>query len=248
MPPRPPRRPRITRPHASTALLACLALPAGGAAGQVSANLALTSDYVWRGSSQAMQDPAVQAGVKLSSASGWYGSVWGSNVEFAPGLEASSEFDFAIGWSGQAGEDWTLDAYVLRYVYPGTTADLDWTELDASATWRDRAWVGFGWSGDAMATGESGTYVNAGVRFPANDALRFELGAGRYFLDDAAGDGELGDYSHGWASAIWTVYAPAQDKRVELRLTGHATDGAAKDRFGDDLAGGRFEAALQASF
>lgn len=216
---------------------AALASPPAHAA-EVSANIALTSDYVWRGSSQAMEDPAVQAGVKLASDSGWYGSVWGSNVEFAPELEASSEFDFALGWSRKAGDDWSLDVYALRYVYPGTTADLDWTELNASATWRDRAWVGFGWSDDAMATGEAGTYVNAGVRFPATDALRFELGAGRYLLDDA-----LGDYSHGWASAIWTVHAP-----FELRVTGHATDGSAKHRFGGALAGSRFEAALQASF
>ncbi len=43
---------------------------------QASGSAALTSDYVWRGSSQSDGDPAVQAGAKVSIPSGWYASVW----------------------------------------------------------------------------------------------------------------------------------------------------------------------------
>lgn len=214
-------------------------LVAGSArAGDLTGSAALTSDYVWRGSSQTLEEPAVQAGVKFAGDTGFYASAWGSNVEFAPELSASSEFDFAVGWAGKVGEDWTIDVYALRYVYPGTTVNLDWNELNASATWRDRAWLGVAHSNNAMATGARGTYVNGGVRIPAGEKLRFEIGAGHYAMADAQPD-----YSHAWASAFWAFKAP-----FELRFTAHATDDHAKTRFGSDYAGNRVEAALQASF
>lgn len=207
-------------------------------AGEVTGNATLTTDYVWRGSSQTLEKPAAQAGVKFAGSTGFYASAWGSNVEFAPVLSATSEFDLAIGWGRKIGDDWALDVNALRYVYPGTTVNLDWNEVNASATWRDRAWVGIGHSSNAMASGARGTYVNGGVRIPAGETLRFEVGAGHYAMADA-----LPDYSHAWASGVWVFKAP-----FELRITAHATDDRAKTRFGGDFAGNRVEAALQASF
>ncbi|MBU9387430.1 TorF family putative porin [Burkholderia multivorans] len=45
------------------------------AAAQLTGNVSLTSDYVWRGSSQTREKPAVQAGVKYAHDSGFYASV-----------------------------------------------------------------------------------------------------------------------------------------------------------------------------
>ncbi len=50
-------------------------------------------------------------------------------------------------------------------------------------------------------------------------------------------------YTHGLASAVWAFKAP-----FEARLTAHHTDSNAKAIFGDEFAGSRAEAALQASF
>lgn len=214
-----------------------LVVTSNARAGEMTGNATLTSDYVWRGSSQTLEKPAVQAGVKFSQ-DGFYASAWGSNVEFAPELSANSEFDLAVGWAGKFGDDWALDVSVLRYVYPGTTVDLDWNELNAAVTWRDWVWLSAGHSTNAMASGSRGTYLNGGVRIPAGEHVRFELGAGHYAMADA-----LPDYNHAWASAVWAFKAP-----FELRLTAHATDNRAKTRFARDLAGNRLEAALQASF
>jgi uncharacterized protein (TIGR02001 family) len=131
-------------------------------------NLSLTTDYVWRGTTQTQGDPAVQAGFKVAGESGFYGSVWASNVEFAPATHASSEFDFALGWAGRLGDDWVLDANVLHYRYPSTTVDLDWTELNGTLTWKNNYWVSLGWSNEALGFGESGTYGLLGARFPVN--------------------------------------------------------------------------------
>ena len=111
------------------ALAGLLGMGSAQAQVQVSGSAALTSDYVWRGSSQSDGDPAVQAGAKISIPSGWYASVWGSNVSFKPDNGARSEFDLVAGWSGALAPDWTLDANLTRYVYPGTGRALDWTEL-----------------------------------------------------------------------------------------------------------------------
>ena len=236
---------KIIRPVVGRFARTCLALVASGLvfagvaqAGDLTGSATLTTDYVWRGSSQTLEKPAAQAGIKFSTAQGFYASAWGSNVEFAPALEANSEFDLVVGWSGKASDDWAVDVSAMRYVYPGTTVNVNWNELNASATWRDRAWVGIGYSNNAMASGSHGSYVNGGVRIPAGEKLRFEVGAGHYAMADA-----LPDYSHAWASGIWAFKAP-----FELRLTAHATDGGAKTRFGSEFAGNRVEAALQANF
>lgn len=205
---------------------------------QLSGNVALTSDYVWRGSSQTREDPAVQAGFKYALESGLYASVWGSNVKFRPDNGASTEFDLAAGWSGKIAPDWALDAYFLRYQYPSATAKLNWNELNASLTWRDNYWLSVGHSNNAMASDRNGTYVLLGARYPINDKLRIEGTLARYVLDSAYAD----SYSHGSIGVVWAFKAP-----FEARLTLHGTDSAAKRLF-PGMAGTRAEFALQAAF
>jgi uncharacterized protein (TIGR02001 family) len=215
--------------------------PARANAADFTGNATLTSDYVWRGSTQTHGDPAVQAGFKVAGASGFYGSVWGSSVEFAPETHASSELDFTLGWSKALSDDWALDVNVLRYQYPSTTVDLNWTELNSTLTYKNNYWASLGWSDEALGYDASGTYALVGAKFPVNDKLRFEAALAHYFLDDAvvAEDG----YTHGSVSAVWAFHAP-----FEVRVTAHDTDSNAKRIFGDDFAGARIEAALQANF
>lgn len=215
-----------------------LSVLSSSAVAQLSGNAALTSDYVWRGSSQTQQDPALQGGFKYAHASGFYASVWGSNVRFAPDNGASSEFDGAVGWTGKIAPDWALDVYLLRYQYPSADIDLNWNELNAGVTWRDNYWLAVGYSNNALASDTDGTYVLLGARYPVNDSLRLEGTAARYLLDDAYTD----DYNHGSLGAIWAFTSP-----FELRFTLHGTDSAAKRLF-PDMAGTRAEIAVQASF
>jgi uncharacterized protein (TIGR02001 family) len=221
--------------------LACALGPARSEAADFSGNATLTSDYVWRGSTQTHGDPAVQAGFKLAGASGAYASAWGTNVEFAPETHASSELDFTVGWSNALSDDWALDINLLRYQFPSTTIDLNWTELNSTLTWKNNYWASVGWSDEALGYDASGTYALVGAKHPVNDTFRFEAALAHYFLDDAVvvEDG----YTHGSVSAVWAFHAP-----FELRVTAHGTDSNAKRIFGEDFAGSRIEAALQASF
>lgn len=228
-------------PSFRTSFPACaflLALAAPAAAGTLGGNATLTTDYVWRGTTQTQGDPAIQAGVKAAAGNGLYGSVWGSSVEFAPDTHASSEFDFVVGWAGALADDWALDVNLTHYRYPGANVDLDWTELNGMVTWRQNYWAQIGWSNDALATDHHGTYAQLGARLPLNAEWRLEGAVGHYWLDDAYGD----SYAHGQLGAVWAFKAP-----FELRVTAHATDDSARRLF-PDLAGSRVEAALQASF
>ena len=232
------------------ALAAVFAFGASGAAqaADVAGNAALTTDYVWRGSTQTQGDPAVQAGVKVTGESGFYGSVWASNVEFSPETHASSEFDFAFGWGRSLSDDWALDVNVLHYRYPATTVDINWTELNGTATWKGNYWASLGCSNEALGFDEAGVYALLGAKLPVNDKFRFEAAVAHYALKDLNGDGQDDDYTHGLVSAVWAFKALASKANVEARLTAHATDSKAKDFFGEDFAGNRIEAALQASF
>ncbi|WP_313318803.1 TorF family putative porin [Stenotrophomonas sp.] len=230
------------RPH-QTLLLSLLLLGSAaiGNAGaqQLSGNAALTSDYVWRGSTQSQGDAAIQAGFRISAESGLYAAVSGSSVEFAPQTHASSELDFIVGWTGKLATDWALDANLLHYRYPATTVDLNWTELNSTLTWKDNYWLSLAWSPEALGTEHSGLYSQLAARVPLNPALRLEAMAGYYTLQQTPGGG----YAHAQLSAIWKLAAP-----LELRLSAHASDNHARALFGEDYAGSRWEVALQGAF
>lgn len=99
---------------------------------EFSANVALTSDYVFRGYSQADEDPAIQGGFDVAHSSGIYAGVWASNVESDPAANvnydgASVEIDTYIGWGGEVGPV-GVDVGWLRYNYPGTNTSANDTD------------------------------------------------------------------------------------------------------------------------
>lgn len=109
-----------------------------GAAGAASAqdasfNVAVTSDYIFRGVSQTDKDPALQAGVDFATSGGWYGGAWGSNVDFADGT--NTEVDIYGGYRFEA-KGFNFDLGVVSYTYLGTDAGLsdDTVELKAGVS------------------------------------------------------------------------------------------------------------------
>ena len=49
---------------------------------EISGNIALTSDYRFRGISQSNEDPAVQGGFDVSFEPGFYLGTWASSIDF----------------------------------------------------------------------------------------------------------------------------------------------------------------------
>jgi len=102
-----------------------------------SVNIGGTSDYVFRGISQNLEDPAIQGGADLSYGL-FYLGIWGSNVDFVPGSggpfsgDASVEVDIYAGIKPTLGM-FTFDLGVIYYWYPGAedalNAELDYVEI-----------------------------------------------------------------------------------------------------------------------
>jgi len=101
------------------------------AEGPISANVALTTNYIFRGQTQNNEDPALQGGFDFEHGSGFYAGVWGSNVDF--GGDESTELDFYGGWGFDLGGV-NLDLGVVLYRYFGGD--------DASASDLEEAYVG----------------------------------------------------------------------------------------------------------
>lgn len=92
----------------------------------VSANLAITSNYVWRGMSQTANSPAVQGGIDLGY-KGFYLGTWGSNVEFG-NTDNNLEADFYAGYKNEfSGIEY--DIGYLYYAYPNDSDAFNFDEI-----------------------------------------------------------------------------------------------------------------------
>ncbi|HJW45215.1 MAG TPA: TorF family putative porin [Lysobacter sp.] len=219
-------------------VLTCAAsFPLHASANEIGGNVALTSDYVFRGISQTQERPAWQGGLRADASNGLYGSVWVSRVDFETATAATAEIDYVVGWHRRLGDNWTGDVNATWFSY-ASAGELNYLEWIATVAWRDRTWLMTGASRDVFATGRTGIYAQAGQRIALSDATRLEFAGGYYWLDHAYGH----SYAHAQGMVAWLVHP-----RIELRVLGHLTDHNARTNFGD-LAGPRIEAALQASF
>ena len=108
-------------------LASALLLPTAQA--QVSANVAIQSDYVWRGISQNLEDPSIQGGFDYEHESGFYAGIWGASVDFG-GVE-STEFDVYGGWGTELENGLGIDVGVIEYTYHGgdSASDSNFTEV-----------------------------------------------------------------------------------------------------------------------
>ncbi|WP_251567034.1 TorF family putative porin [Erythrobacter sp. 3-20A1M] len=83
----------------------------------VSGNVALVTDYRFRGVSLSAGEPAVQGGIDVVHSSGFYVGAWASSIEDSA-VYGTMELDLYGGWSGTISDGITLDAGLLYYTYP----------------------------------------------------------------------------------------------------------------------------------
>ncbi len=98
----------------------------------VTGNVALVSDYRFRGLSLSGGDFAVQGAININHSSGFYIGAWASSLEDSP-VYGNAEVDVYAGWTGSVGGGLTADVGLLYYVYPnGTVGDANVFEPYAS--------------------------------------------------------------------------------------------------------------------
>jgi uncharacterized protein (TIGR02001 family) len=112
-----------------------LAIAIGGvtsASADIAGNIALATDYRFRGISQTDRDPAVSGGFDFTAENGIYAGVWGSNIAFGGSLE----LDYYGGYRGKITEELGYDVGYIYYSYPSddSDTDLNYGELYGSLT------------------------------------------------------------------------------------------------------------------
>lgn len=106
------------------ASLLALALSAAGTTqAAVSSNVALTSDYVFRGASQTNREPAIQGGFDVTTEGGVYFGTWGSSISWLSdlgGISSNVEVDAYGGYRGSFSDSVSYDIGAIYYWYPGS--------------------------------------------------------------------------------------------------------------------------------
>jgi uncharacterized protein (TIGR02001 family) len=153
----------------------------------VSGNVALTTDYAFRGISQTDQSPAVQGGLDLSAGSFYLGT-WASNINFGTG-GANLELDVYGGYKFAAGPV-NFDVGIIGYLYPGAAddgAELDYWEgyVKPSIALSDSFTLGGALYYSPEFTGESGDgfYYEVNGAFTVNPSLSLSGAVGMQSVD-----------------------------------------------------------------
>ena len=96
-----------------------LILSSYASAVEISGNVGLSSDYIWRGMTQTDGDAAINGGFDLATDNGFYFGTWSSNAGGA-GANYSMELDVYLGFSGEMGnENMSYDIGYISVIYPG---------------------------------------------------------------------------------------------------------------------------------
>ena len=200
------------------AIAAALLAGANAQASDISANVALTSDYRFRGISQSDEEIALQGGFDYAWDNGIYIGTWGSTVDFADTEDThfgSLELDYYIGWAMDVGENSAIDVGYLYYDYPGDDGDVegDYQEIYGSFSWHDLT-LGVHYSDDYYAESDEFFYYYAGYSWGFAENWSLDLHVGYNDFEDDSGffaDDEDAyiDYSVGvttsYLSVDWTL-------------------------------------------
>lgn len=98
----------------------------------VSGNVALVSDYRFRGVSQTDKEMAIQGGLTVAHDSGLYAGTWASNLSGWGTFGGSNmELDIFGGFKTELMSGVSLDAGLTWYMYPGGADETDFGEIYA---------------------------------------------------------------------------------------------------------------------
>ncbi|NMW30702.1 hypothetical protein HKD42_01350 [Altererythrobacter sp. RZ02] len=175
----------------------------------VSANVAMTSEYRFRGVDLSGGEFAIQGGVDVAHDSGIYVGTWASSLDETTVGFGSTELDIYGGWSGEVAEGVSIDVGVIQYIYPDAgPGDFDYTEFYGSVGFTfgpAEATVGVAYAPDQDSLGSTDNtyvYTDLGIGIPDTPlTVTGHLGYTDGFLT-FTGDSKAFDWSIGAEAAI----------------------------------------------
>ena len=201
---------------------------------EISANVALATDYRFRGISQTNRDPAIQGGFDYAHESGVYIGTWASNVSFT---EGGTEIDFYAGWGTDLSDDTSIDLGYLYYSYPssnfGPGDRADYWELYGSFGFYG-ATIGLNYSPEyTFGTGEF-WYIYGQYSFPLGEVASLDLHLAYNSIEEL--DSFLGGEDTGDGYIDYSIGITAGFAGLDWTLAYIGTDIDKSDCFGGDKA------------
>lgn len=164
---------------ALSGLLIAGGLVSQSALADLSANIGVTSNYVWRGQTQTNDQAAISGGLDYSHSSGLYVGTWASNVDFSTvdGTGAVNpakgyELDFYGGYSGSY-KDFGYDVGYIRYTYPTLSGNVG--EYYVSGSYKN-----FSLKYSADSAESKNNYLEAAASFDLPKGASLGLHVGKY--------------------------------------------------------------------
>ena len=203
---------------------------------EVSGNIALTTDYKFRGISQSDSAPSVQGGFDVAFDNGAYIGTWGAAVDFdcaidtCGGLNGGIELDYYAGFASDISDSVSFDIGYIYYDYPQDEGLLgDYGEIYGSLSFGD---FGIGMNYSDEYWGETGkftyTYATYSMALSESVALDLLVGSGDY---DEAG------YLDGATEHMnWSVALSTSAGGLDFAITYEDTDLDKEDAYGYDWA------------
>lgn len=178
---------KMTKSLVAASVLAATTLVSGTAMAEFSGNVGATSNYIWRGETQANDESAISGGIDYAHDSGFYAGTWTSSLGGGENYELDFYLGFATEFSGVG-----LDIGAITYQYPQENNEDDTTEGYIGLSY-SMVSAKYSYTDDYFNSGESAYYVEVGADIPVKDDLSVGLHYGMKD-GDAFVDG-YGDYS-----------------------------------------------------
>lgn len=177
------------------AALAAALIPCFADGMPVTGNVALASDYMFRGLTQSWGRPAIQGGADYTNPNGFAAGFWGSSISERSYPGGAMELDLYASYGQAIDSDWSWRAGIYGYVYPGANLDqaglasrsLNTVEANVALSWKQVTlkynhsltdYFGVdteqGYRGDSKGTG----YLQLDAAFPLSEAWSLALHAG----------------------------------------------------------------------
>lgn len=150
----------------------------------VSANLGVTSNYLWRGQPQSADEAAISGGLDYAHDSGFYAGTWVSSI----GGGSQYELDLYLGYGFSFGGV-DLDVGYITYIYPvgGVALDFDEIYLNASMGMFNGG-IAYTVDKEDNTADENDLYYFVGAEYEIKKDLVLGATIGYYDYDDSAAE------------------------------------------------------------
>jgi len=174
---------------ASSLLLLSSIVAAADQPFSIAGNISLTTDYVFRGVSQTLEDPAIQGGFDLNHESGIYAGIWASNVNFGSNDPAHLELDYIVGFGNELSNGLSYDLAYIYYTYPGVDDNLnyDFGEFKLGLGYQMLS-AEYYYANDFFGGSGKAHYFGLGADFDLGQGFSAGLHVGRQNFTDIDGD------------------------------------------------------------